>query len=183
MTTRWLGAALGWGLVAVVTVVTRPVAADAGAGHAIRGVQKPAAPAGTTETAHLTLTTSVAHAAGRLSLVVDVTPKANIHVYAPQQKEYIPISVAVDPLDGLTVSPARFPKAEKILFTPLNETQLVYTKPFKIVQDVAVGSMLRAPGGSITVKGTVRYQACDDAICYLPVKVPVTWTVPVPRAR
>jgi hypothetical protein len=58
----------------------------------------------------------------------------------------------------------------------LNETQIVYAKPFRIAQDVTVKS---ADGGTKTIKGSVRYQACDDAICYLPKTIPVEWVVRV----
>ena len=56
----------------------------------------------------------------------------------------------------------------------LKETQRVYAKPFRITQEVTLGA--DAPE-TLTVKGTLRYQACDDTICYLPVTVPVSWTV------
>ena len=29
---------------------------------------------------------------------------------------------------------------------------------------------------SITVSGTLDYQACDDKVCYNPASVPVSWT-------
>jgi hypothetical protein len=32
---------------------------------------------------------------------------------------------------------------------------------------------------SLTVTGTLSYQACDDRICFNPVTVPLTWTVPL----
>ena len=58
----------------------------------------------------------------------------------------------------------------------LNETQLVYAKPFRITQQLTLKS---PPSGPVTIKGSVRYQACDDTICYLPKTVPVEWTVTV----
>jgi hypothetical protein len=30
---------------------------------------------------------------------------------------------------------------------------------------------------AITLYGTLDYQACDDAICYLPVSVPISFTL------
>jgi len=30
---------------------------------------------------------------------------------------------------------------------------------------------------ALTLSGTLDYQACDDAICYLPVSVPVSFTL------
>jgi DsbC/DsbD-like thiol-disulfide interchange protein len=135
----------------------------------------PQTPLATAETKHLRLSTSVSKspAAGKFSLVVDVTPKPTMHVYAPGQKDYIVVSVTLEPVPGVTPSPPIYPKGEKFVMPALNETQLVYSKPFRIVQDVTVPA-----GGPLTLKGTLRYQACDDAICYLPVNVSVTWTIP-----
>ena len=31
--------------------------------------------------------------------------------------------------------------------------------------------------GTLTLRGTLDYQACDDSICYNPVSVPLSWTV------
>ena len=71
---------------------------------------------------------------------------------------------------------AKFPASEKLFFKPLNETQRVYSHPFRITQPVTIA---RQRGGTVTVKGTLRYQACDDAVCYLPATVPLTWTVKI----
>lgn len=146
----------------------------------------------TVDTPHLTATVSASHTAvapgGRVSLFVDVTPKAKMHVYAPQQKDYIPISLTLEPVRGVRASAPVFPPPEKYFFAPLKETQLVYTAPFRIVQDVtfAPAAALRkaghAPGATVTLAGTLRYQACDDAICYLPKSVPVSWTIKVDAA-
>ena len=31
--------------------------------------------------------------------------------------------------------------------------------------------------GQLTVEGTLRYQACDDRMCYIPQTLPVKWTL------
>ena len=36
---------------------------------------------------------------------------------------------------------------------------------------------VRPPGATLTIKGTLRYQACDDKVCYLPQSIPLSWTV------
>lgn len=142
-------------------------------------------PGSVTETPHLTLTTAVAGepvAPGtRVSLLVDITPKPKMHVYAPQQKEYIPLSITLDPNSALTAQRSVFPKPEKLFFAPLKETQLVYSKPFRIVLNVLLAPAVRTArdvsAGELKVTGRIRYQACDDAICYLPKDVPVSWTI------
>lgn len=139
-----------------------------------------------TETAHLTVTSSASDArvapGTRFSLLVDIVPKPKMHVYAPEQKDAIPVSLQLEAGEFKTHAPV-FPKPEKYFFKPLNETQLVYSKPFRIVQDVtvaltpAIRERARSGSGTITLTGALQYQACDDAICYMPVTVPLTWTV------
>lgn len=136
-----------------------------------------------TETRHLTIATSSTGPAAsgkRVSLLLDVAPKPKMHVYAPGQDGYIAISLTLDPNPAFTASKAKFPAGEKIFMEALKETQIVYAKPFRIAQDVT----LKGTSGPLTIKGTVRYQACDDTICYLPTNVPVQWTItPMTNAK
>ena len=131
-----------------------------------------------TETQHLTVTPSVSATGTRVSLIVDIVPKPKMHVYSPEQKDYVPISLTLAATDGVKAGAPVFPKAEKYVFEALKETQLVYSKPFRIVQDV---TLARAPADRrVTVKGTLRYQACDDRVCYMPQSVGVVWEIKVP---
>ena len=147
------------------------------------------APTPPVETPHLAITvvpvTSAVAPGARLELVLDVAPKPRMHVYSPQQKDYIPIALTLQPAAAFSIQPAVYPKPEKYVFAPLKETQLVYSKPFRITQPVTIARApaLRAagllPGTALTISGKLRYQACDDAICYMPKEVPVSWGVTV----
>jgi hypothetical protein len=134
------------------------------------------------ETAHLVATvvpvaTPVAPGA-RVSLRLDVVPKPKMHVYSAEQKDYIPISLTLDPDPSFKAHPVVFPKAERFYFKALDETQLVFSKPFRITQDITLAAARgRAGGGTLRVTGTLRYQACDDAVCYRPETVAVTWNL------
>ena len=135
-----------------------------------------------TTTKHLTVSTSAIPAAvapgARVSLVVEVAPKPTMHVYAPGQKDFIPVSLTLAASDAIKAETPQFPVAEKLEVKELGETHLVYTKPFRIVQAVTIAkSALVRRSSTITVKGTLKYQACDTSICYAPVSVPVTWTL------
>jgi hypothetical protein len=139
-----------------------------------------------TTTKHLTVaaspvSTSVASGA-RVSLALDISPKPTMHVYAPGQKDFIPVSLTLDANDRFKAAPARFPAAETLVVKELGETHLVYRKPFRIVQDVTIAKRgttgeTRTGSSTIIVTGTLKYQACDDSICYAPVSVPVKWTL------
>jgi DsbC/DsbD-like thiol-disulfide interchange protein len=132
------------------------------------------------ETAHLRIATSAvpeaAKAGAKVALAVDVTPKPGVHVYAPGQDGYIAITLKVDPQPAIsTVGKPKYPEPEKFVVPAINETQLVFSKPFRITQDVTLASKLDS--GPLTIKGSIRYQACNDKICFLPTTIQVTWTI------
>ena len=115
-------------------------------------------------------------AGGKLALFVDVTPKPNIHVYAPGSEFYIPITVKLNASTEITAGKLAYPKSETI--TLLDEKVAVFQKPFRLTQDVTIDKAAK-PGSKITVSGKVDYQSCDDKVCYPPESAPVTWTVNV----
>jgi hypothetical protein len=125
----------------------------------------------------------------RFTLVLDVVPKPKIHVYAPGQPDYRPISLVLDadPAYRAAADP-HYPKPQVLFFKPLNERFKVYSAPFRITQDVILAETpaLRARAGTadttLVVKGKVAYQACDDLICYLPVEARVSWTLTLKNA-
>src|SRR5207247_11395927 len=99
----------------------------------------------------------------KVSLYLDVTPKPGIHVYAPGAKGYLPIAVTINPQPGVTFGAMKYPKSETMEFE--GERVPVYEKAFRLVEDVTVGSSLKA-ATALTLTGTVKYQACDDRICF-----------------
>jgi thiol:disulfide interchange protein DsbD len=110
---------------------------------------------------------------GKLFLFVDISPKPRMHVYAPGREGYIGVGLTLDANPAFTSATPQFPRAEKMFFAPLNEMQLVYTKPFRIVQPITVTPDLRKP---LRVTGSLRYQACDDKVCFVPQTVGIEWT-------
>jgi DsbC/DsbD-like thiol-disulfide interchange protein len=129
------------------------------------------------ETNHLTISLSTGSvAAGKIPLHVDVTPRPNMHVYAPGQPGYIGIALTLDADAPVKVSgKPKYPAPRKFFMPVLNETQLVYSTPFRLTQDVTIPRTVSP--GPLTITGTLRYQACDDTICYKPVTVAVSWTI------
>ena len=129
---------------------------------------------------HAIITSSPAQvdaAAGtKLSLFVDVTPKAGIHVYAPGSNDYIAVAVKLAPQSEIKAGKVAYPKAEMMSFA--DERVPVYQKPFRLTQDVTLDKSLK-PGATVNVAGTVTYQACDDRVCYAPESAPLAWTVMV----
>ena len=121
----------------------------------------------------------------RISVTLDITPKARMHVYAPGAK-YTPVTIRIQPQPFVNAHDVIYPPAENYFFEPLNEHAQVYSKPFRLVLDLTIGEAgdqkTFAPLPSrLTLKGTLDYQACDDKVCYLPASVPLQWTVKIKR--
>ena len=118
------------------------------------------------------------------SLAVDVEPKENMHVYAPGAEDmgYRVIGLNMAPSDYVRFEEVDFPDSEIYHFKPLDEHVPVYLRPFTILQGAVVDASAEKEEElkeiqALTLSGTLDYQACDDAICYLPVSVPVTFTL------
>ena len=118
----------------------------------------------------------------RFSLVVDVTPKGNMYVYAPGGHTYQVISLRIDTPDFIRAHDVTYPEPQIYHFEPLDERVEVYEQPFTLVQEVTIlmsreiGVLAAEPNATLTIEGALEYQACDDAICYTPVGLPVSWT-------
>ena len=120
----------------------------------------------------------------RFTVTLDLTPAPGMHVYAPTVVDYKPIAFAIRPQAGLVVGHVTYPPAEKYFYAPLKQTIDVYQKPFRVIQELTLDA---SPAGlaalkgvsTVTVQGTLSYQACDDKICFPPRTVPMTWTVAI----
>jgi DsbC/DsbD-like thiol-disulfide interchange protein len=136
--------------------------------------QLPQAPTHVTVTA----TSSAATAApgSKMSLFLDIVPKPGIHVYAPGAKGYVPVVVKMDPQPGVTFAGVKYPKSDVLVFE--GEKVPVYQQAFRLVEDVSLGRTVK-PASTLTLTGIVKYQACDDRVCFIPASVPVRWTIVV----
>ena len=57
-------------------------------------------------------------------------------------------------------------------------------QPFRLIQELVVGASPEAAEqlaelDVLTLTGRLDYQACNDAVCFNPVSVPLTWTLTV----
>ena len=69
-------------------------------------------------------------------------------------------------------------------FEPLDERVQAYMQPFRLIQEVVVDgddAAVAALGelDAVTLTGRLDYQACDDAVCFTPASVPLSWTITV----
>ena len=140
------------------------------------------------ETAQLKFTaypsTPAVTAGTKFSLAVDVDPGPDMHVYAPgaESKGYRVIGLRLDPNEHVRFEPVEYPDSEIYYFEPLDEYVPVYQQPFTVLQEAVVGASRETQAAlreldALTISGSLEYQACDDAICYNPVSIPVAFTL------
>ena len=100
-----------------------------------------------------------------------------MHVYAPGKHSYQVVAVMLDPQPWFKVAPVTYPASEIYHFVPLDERIEVYSKPFRLMQDVTilatpdVRKMLATmksvtiTGGSnirrVTTRSVMRRRACQ----------------------
>jgi hypothetical protein len=118
------------------------------------------------------------------SLVVEVEPGPNMHVYAPGAEEmgYRVVGFNMAASEFVDYEAVEFPESEIYHFEPLDEFVPAYQKPFTLLQEAVINASAEIEEqlehiDAITLSGSLEYQACDDAICYLPVSVPVSFTL------
>jgi hypothetical protein len=136
------------------------------------------------ETKHLRLTTSastpVARPGRRIVLSLEIDLKLKMHVYAPGVQGYIPIEWKLEAGAAGKLQPVAYPASEMLHLEAIGETVPVYRGHVIIKREITFGqeaalTPLVNPAGELTLKGSFRYQACDDRACYVPQVVPLEW--------
>ena len=140
------------------------------------------------QTMHLSVEASAAPAAaapgGKVTLAFTITPRKDIHVYAPGKHDYQVVSFDLAPQPWFRAEATKYPPSEIWDFKPLNEKVEVYSTTFRLSREVTIldtAEAKKALAGrtAVTIAGTLQYQACDDAVCYKPAKVPVSFDLTI----
>jgi hypothetical protein len=143
-----------------------------------------AAASGKTETRSLRLTAGssmqVAYPGERVTISVDLDLKPKMHVYAPGVEGYIPIDWKMEEGPAAKPYPVTYPPPEKLHLKAIQEVAPVYRRHLHLLREITFGQEaavkpLVSPNGDLVLKGSLRYQACDDRQCFLPETVPLEW--------
>ena len=91
-----------------------------------------------------------------------------VHVYAaPTPSGYQPVTVEMEPQDGLEVGELALPEPQPLSIAGLDEQFVVYGGAV----DASLPFMLTRNLGQTTLKVRVRYQGCTDVECFAPSSV------------
>jgi thiol:disulfide interchange protein len=125
------------------------------------------------------LDTDAARAGLTLRAALKVALPDGFHVQSnrPRDPLLIPTELTVDPPNGIQVEEVVFPKAHDFKQEGLPEPLLVFEREFVIGVRFTLPANL--PPGEVVVPARLRYQACDDKMCYAPSTAQAQWTMKV----
>ena len=111
----------------------------------------------------------------RVAVEARLDPGFHVNSNRPLDEGLIATSLTVEPPDGIILESIAWP--ESFLFTVGQDDLAVFGEEFIIGVTLSLDPEL--PLGEHVVRGTLRYQACDDRMCYFPTTADVRFTVTV----
>ena len=130
------------------------------------------------------LVESGAHPGGivRLALQVEVPPGLHVQSNTPRDPTLKALTLALDvPADAVILETV-FPAPSDYRLEGSTDLLSVFEGQFAV--GVRIKLSAAQPVGDLVIEGRLRYQACDDKVCFVPKTATVAWTVPVlPRSK
>lgn len=122
-------------------------------------------------------------AEAKIGLQFRVDKGIHINSNKPSSELLIPTALRLDPPQGIAIEKIIYPPGKDVSFQFAPEEKLnVYEGNFTIVTFLKVPRGLKP--GAYKVLGELKYQACNDSVCFPPKKMPVEFEVTVrPAAR
>ena len=123
------------------------------------------------------------HSGGTMRLALRVTLPAAFHVQsnAPRDPALIPTLLTVTAPPGVTVEEIVYPAATDLRQAGQAQPLAVFGSEFVIGLRVAAAAGLTS--GALELRGKLRYQACDEQVCFTPATADVAWTLRVVPAN
>jgi hypothetical protein len=119
--------------------------------------------------------------AGTVELHFRVGSEFHVNSNTPKSDYLIPTTLKLDAPTDIVVGRVTYPPGEDTSFPFAPEDKLnVYSGEFTLA--VLVRPLSHVLPGKYAFHGTLKYQACDNAACYPPKKVPVDFDVKVVKA-
>lgn len=117
----------------------------------------------------------------RLSLRVRLPAEVHVQAHEPRDPSLIPTVLTVEAPPGIAVEAVEYPPPTELTQTGRTESLAVLGPEFVI--DVRVSIAPTVGAGELVLPAVLRYQACNDAVCFPPARASATWRLPVSSAR
>jgi thioredoxin:protein disulfide reductase len=117
----------------------------------------------------------------RVALTVTLPEGLHVQSDTPRDPSLIPTALTIDAPAGVTVTQLIFPH-------PTDFAQAGQAQPLRVFEhEFVVGAELEidrgVPAGELAIPARLRYQACDDKVCFRPITATTGWTLRVVPAR
>jgi cytochrome c biogenesis protein CcdA/DsbC/DsbD-like thiol-disulfide interchange protein/thiol-disulfide isomerase/thioredoxin len=113
----------------------------------------------------------------RVALRVSLPEGLHANAHKPRDPSLIPLVLTVTAPAGVTVEEIVYPEPTDLRQENAPQPLSVYEREF------VIGAVLRvaasAAAGPLEVPLRLRYQACNEKLCYLPTSVQAAWTLPI----
>jgi hypothetical protein len=127
------------------------------------------------------LVTAVQSKAATVTLLFRVSNGYHINSNHPNSEFLIPTVLKVDATTDIVITKTTYPDGQDLSFAFSPDEKLnVYTGDFKVL--VQVRPLQSVTPGKYVVRGTLKYQACDNSSCYPPKQLPVSFDVKIAKA-
>ena len=117
----------------------------------------------------------------RTALRVSLPEGLHANAHKPRDPSLIPVVLTVNAPSGVTVEEIVYPEPTDLRQENAPQPLSVYEREF------VIGAVLRiaanAAPGPLAIPLRLRYQACNEKLCYLPTTVQSAWTAADRRGR
>jgi cytochrome c biogenesis protein CcdA/thiol-disulfide isomerase/thioredoxin len=104
----------------------------------------------------------------------------HVNSNTPRDPSLIPVVLSIEPPPGISVTEIVYPEPTDLVQQGADQPLAVYEREFAIGIQLAVADDVQA--GDIVVPARLRYQACDERVCYIPATASTGWTLRIVRA-
>jgi len=111
----------------------------------------------------------------RLALLVTLPEGLHVQSNAPKDPSLIATTLTLEAPAGVAPVETVYPRASDLAQN--GQTLAVFDREFVVGVRLILGSKL--PFGDLAVPARLRYQACDERVCYTPATARVAWTLHV----
>lgn len=105
----------------------------------------------------------------------------HINSNKPKSEFLIPTVLKVEATTDIVIGKTTYPDGQDMSFAFAPDEKLnVYTGDFQV--DVLVRPLKTVEKGKYIMRGTLKYQACDNSACYPPKQLPISFDVKIAKA-
>ena len=115
----------------------------------------------------------------RLRLRVALPKGFHVQADKPRDPALVATVLTVTPPRGTTLVGVTYPKPVDLKQAGAPQPLAVFEEVFEIVVQLRLQPSVAA--GKLTVPASLRYQACNDSICFIPTRAETSWIVEVSR--